>query len=63
MALFASMSAAESRCRSQIVAKVWVNAHSARDNAGQIICRFQRYMSPTNPGYGAWTTTNDDSVS
>lgn len=62
MALFASMSAAEARCKAQIAAKVWVNAHSARDMNGVIICRFQRYMSATQPGAGGWVETNDDSV-
>lgn len=63
MASFATMSAAETRCRAQIVAKVWVNAHAARNQSGAIIARFQRYMSPTQRGEGAWIETTDDSVS
>ena len=63
MANFSTMTAAETRCKAQIVAKVWVVAHSARNKSGQIIARFQRYMSPgTNAGAGAWVETQDDSV-
>jgi hypothetical protein len=63
MAAFATMTASETRCKAQIVAKVWVHAHSARNQTGQIIARFQRYMSPSAPGEGAWLETADDSVS
>lgn len=66
MALFASLSAAEARCRQQIAAKVWVVAHSARNVLGVIVARFQRYMattSPTTQGHGAWTETDQDNVS
>ena len=62
MAAFATMSAAESRCRSQMAAKVWVVAHAARNTSGQIIARFQRYMSPTQRGEGGWVETQDDTV-
>ena len=62
MAAFASLSAAETRCKAQIVAKVWVVAHAARNVNGAIIARFQRYMSPTQRGEGAWLETTDDSV-
>ncbi len=62
MASFATLTAAENRCTAQIAAKVWVNAHSARNQSGQIIARFQRYMSPSAPGNGAWIETTDDSV-
>ena len=62
MANFASLSAAETRCKAQIVAKVWVNAHAGRNATGAIIARFQRYMSPTQRGEGAWIETTDDSV-
>lgn len=63
MAAFATIADAEARCRSQMTAKVWVTAHAGRTMSGQIICRFQRYMSPSNPGHGAWVETTDDSVS
>ncbi len=62
MATFTTITDAEARCRSQITAKVWVNAHAGRNVSGQIIARFQRYMSPTNPGHGAWIETIDDAV-
>ena len=62
MAAFATLSAAEARCKAQIVAKVWVVAHSQRDRTGAISVRFQRYMSPTQRGEGGWTETTDDSV-
>ena len=63
MASFTTMTASENRCKAQIVAKVWVVAHSARNKDGQIIARFIRPMSPTNPGAGGWVETADDSVS
>jgi hypothetical protein len=62
MASFATMGAAETRCRAQIAANVWVHAHSQRDKTGVISVRFQRYMSPSAPGEGAWVETQDDSV-
>lgn len=62
MALFANMAAAEIRCRQQMTAKVWLVAHSARNSAGQIICRFQRPMSPATPGEGGWVETAQDNV-
>jgi hypothetical protein len=62
MAAFATLSAAEVRCRAQMTARVWLVAHSARNSAGQIICRFQRPMSPTQRGEGAWQETADDTV-
>ena len=62
MATFASMSACETRCKAQMEAKVWVVAHAARNNSGQIIARFQRYMSPSAQGAGAWVETTDDAV-
>jgi hypothetical protein len=62
MATFTAMADSEIRCKAQMVAKVWVNAHSARNVSGQIIARFQRYMSPSAPGEGAWIETSDDSV-
>lgn len=63
MATFATLSAAETRCKSQMVAKVWVVAHAARNQSGAIIARFKRYMSPTQLGEGGWVETTDDSVS
>lgn len=62
MAAFSSLSASETRCKQQIAAKVWVNAHVARNKSGAIIARFQRYMSPTQRTEGGWVETTDDSV-
>lgn len=62
MAAFASMTACETRCKAQVVAKVWVTAHASRNQTGQITARFQRYMSPSAPGNGAWIETQDDAV-
>lgn len=62
MALFASMAACETRCKAQMTGKVWVNAYAARNMSGQIVARFQRYMSPTQRGEGGWVETNDDAV-
>lgn len=62
MATFASMTACETRCKAQMAAKVWVVAHAARNIIGQIVARFQRYMSPSAQGAGAWIETQDDSV-
>jgi hypothetical protein len=62
MASFATLSAAETRCKAQIVAKVWVNVHAGRNISGAIIARFQRYMSPSAPGNGAWVETDQDNV-
>ena len=62
MASFATLSASETRCKAQVAAKVWVVAHAGRNATGAIIARFQRYMSPTQRGEGAWIETTDDSV-
>lgn len=62
MASFATLAVAETRCKAQIVAKVWVNAHSQRDKNGVISVRFQRYMSPTQRGEGGWVESDQDNV-
>ncbi len=56
------MADAEARCRAQVAAGVWVQAHSARDVDGTIVARFQRYMGPSAPDAGAWATTDQDNV-
>ena len=50
MAAFATLSAAETRCKAHVAAKVWGVAHAARNTTGAIIARFQRYMSPAQRG-------------
>jgi len=62
MAAFATMTAAETRCKEQIVAGTWINAHSQRNETGTISVRVQRKMSPTNPDYGGWTVITDDAT-
>ncbi len=62
MASFTTHTQVEDRCKAQIVAKVWVVAHYARSVTGAIVARFIRYMSPTNPGHGAWVETDQDNV-
>lgn len=66
MANFANTSAgfvaAETWAKAKIVDETWVNAHAGRDKDGNVICRFQRFMSATNPDYGAWTESRDDAA-
>lgn len=52
--------AAEDWAKAKIADKTWVNAHQAIDKAGNTICRFQRFMSATNPGYGEWVESRAD---
>jgi len=60
MAAFATTAAAEVRLRSKIEDKTWVTGHVGRTVAGVIAVRVQRFMSATNPGYGAWVEITDD---
>lgn len=53
---------AETLCKTRIAAGTWVNGHMAIDKSGNTIVRFQRFMSPTNPDYGAWVESRDDAV-
>lgn len=62
MAAFATMAAAEARAVAKVADKTWVNAHSQRGNTGTIGVRVQRFMSATNPGYGAWVEITDDAT-
>lgn len=62
MAAFATMDAAEIRAKAKIADGTWVNAHSARTFTGTICVRVQRFMSPTNPAYGAWVEITDDAT-
>jgi oligoribonuclease (3'-5' exoribonuclease) len=38
----------------------WVNSHVATSIAGNVICRFQRFLSPTHPDYGEWVESRAD---
>jgi hypothetical protein len=60
MAAFATLTAAEQRAYLKVADKTWVNAHAERLSSGAIAVRVQRYMSPTNPGHGAWVSITDD---
>lgn len=62
MAAFATTAAAEVRAYAKIADKTWINAHVCRQVDGTIAVRVQRPMSPTNPGYGAWTEITDDAT-
>lgn len=62
MAAFATMEAAEQRAYAKVLDKTWINAHAARTVTGTICVRVQRYMSPTNPAYGAWVEITDDAT-
>lgn len=63
MANFAATAAgfaeAAALCKTRTTAKVWVVAHPAKDINGNVICRFQRFMSPTHPDYGSWVQSRD----
>jgi hypothetical protein len=65
MGAFATLAAAEERCKSQIAAGVWVVGHSERDANGVIKARFIRYMTTAGlatPARGGWEETDDDTV-
>lgn len=54
------MADAEALCKTRMAAGVWVVAHHGVSVVGNVVCRFIRYMSPTNPGYGEWVESRDD---
>jgi hypothetical protein len=62
MAAFATMAAAEARVVAKVKDHTWINGHSCRLMDGTIAVRVQRYMSPTNPAYGAWVEITDDAT-
>ena len=53
---------AEEWATAKIADGTWVNAHVAINDAAHTICRFQRFMSATNPDYGSWTEDRDDAA-
>ena len=53
---------AEALCTTRMTSKAWLQGHAAINQAGNTIVRFQRPMSATNPGYGAWTESRDDAA-
>ncbi len=64
MANFANSSAgwrtALAWAKAKMADKTWVNAHVAKNVDGNTIVRYQRFMSPTNPGYGTWVESRAD---
>jgi hypothetical protein len=65
MSAFSSMAACEQRCREQVAAKVWVVAHSEKNQNGVIKARFIRYMNAaglSDPARGGWEETDQDNV-
>jgi hypothetical protein len=60
MAAFATFAAAEVRSYAKRADGTWINAFAERKFDGTLAVRVQRKMSPTNPGYGAWTDITDD---
>jgi hypothetical protein len=53
------MAQAEALCKTRMAAKTWVVAHHGVSVVGNVVCRFIRYMSPTNPAYGEWVESRD----
>lgn len=62
MAAFSTLAAAEARAKAKVADGTWVNAHSGVTVDGTIGVRVQRFMSPTNPAYGAWVEITDDAT-
>lgn len=62
MAAFATTDAAEARCKTQMLAGIWLVAHVERTSAGVIASRFIRPMSAASPTNGGWVETTDDTV-
>jgi hypothetical protein len=62
MAAFATFAAAEARAVAKVADKTWINAHAERKFDGTLAVRVQRFMSPTNPDYGAWVEITDDAT-
>jgi len=60
MAAFATFAAAEAQAVAKVADGTWVNAHAARKVDGTLAVRVQRFMSATNPAYGAWVEITDD---
>lgn len=62
MAAFATFAAAETRAYAKVLDGTWVNAHAMRQNDGTLAVRVQRFMSASNPDYGAWVEITDDAT-
>lgn len=62
MAAFATFALAEARAYAKVADGTWINAHACEQVDGTFAVRVQRYMSPSNPDYGAWTEIADDAT-
>ena len=62
MAAFATFTACEQRVVEKVGDQTWVNAFAQRGVTGTLGVRVQRFMSPTNPAYGAWVEITDDAT-
>ena len=62
MAAFATFTAAEQRAYAKVLDQTWVNAFAQRGVTGTLGVQVQRFMSPTNPAYGAWVEITDDAT-
>ena len=62
MAAFATFAEAEARAVAKVADGTWINAHAQQMFDGTIAVRVQRFMSPTNPDYGAWVDITDDAT-
>ena len=62
MAAFSTFAAAEARAVAKVKDGTWINAHAEQKIDGTIAVRVQRYMSPSNPDYGAWVEITDDAT-
>lgn len=59
----AGRSTAEALVKTRMDAGTWIVGFWAIDVSGNTVVRFQRPMSPTNPGYGEWVESRDDAIS
>jgi hypothetical protein len=59
---FQDQEEAEARAREKTADGTWPVAHSERTFLGASAVRFQRFMSPGDPGAGAWVETTDTIV-
>jgi hypothetical protein len=59
---FQDQEEAEARAREKVADGTWPVAHSERTFLGASAVRFQRFMSPGDPGAGAWVETTDTIV-
>lgn len=54
---------AEALVTTRFNSQTWCDGHEAQDKDGNVIVRFQRFMSPSHPDYGAWVESRDTAIS